>query len=58
MMLSHFKKLFSSALLFSGLALLTTQAFAAADTLKQEDFVGISFWIISMALVASTVFFF
>lgn len=26
--------------------------------LKQDDFVGISFWIISMALIASTVFFF
>ena len=35
------------------------QAFAATTlTLKQDDFVGISFWIISMALVASTVFFF
>ena len=33
--------------------------FAATTTpLKQDDFVGISFWIISMALVASTVFFF
>ena len=26
--------------------------------LKQNDFVGISFWIISMALIAATVFFF
>ena len=26
--------------------------------LKQDDFVGISFWIISMALIAATVFFF
>jgi len=31
---------------------------AAAADLKSDDFVGISFWIISMALVASTVFFF
>ena len=30
----------------------------SSATLKQDDFVGISFWIISMALVASTVFFF
>ena len=32
----------------------------AADTanLKSDDFVGISFWLISMALVASTAFFF
>ncbi len=31
---------------------------ATTATLKQDDFVGISFWIISMALVAATVFFF
>lgn len=31
---------------------------ASTSVLKQDDFVGISFWIISMALVASTVFFF
>lgn len=31
---------------------------ASSSVLKQDDFVGISFWIISMALVASTVFFF
>ena len=31
---------------------------ATTSTLKQDDFVGISFWIISMALIASTVFFF
>jgi sensory rhodopsin len=30
----------------------------AADTLKPDDYVGISFWLISMALVASTAFFF
>ncbi len=29
-----------------------------ASTLAADDFVGISFWLISMALVASTVFFF
>ena len=31
---------------------------ASADILKQNDFVGISFWIISMALIAATAFFF
>jgi bacteriorhodopsin len=31
---------------------------ATAGTLKQDDFVGISFWIISMALIAATAFFF
>ena len=40
-------------------ATLTNIASAASSpALKQDDFVGISFWIISMALVASTVFFF
>lgn len=41
------------------LVLLSTHASAApSETLKPNDFVGISFWLISMALVASTVFFF
>lgn len=31
---------------------------SAGATLKQDDFVGISFWIISMALIAATAFFF
>ena len=31
---------------------------ASSPVLKQDDFVGISFWIISMALIAATVFFF
>jgi bacteriorhodopsin len=38
-------------------SLIPTEAFAAND-LKAGDFVGISFWLISMALVASTAFFF
>lgn len=33
-------------------------AAAANSVLKPDDFVGISFWLISMALIASTVFFF
>jgi bacteriorhodopsin len=41
------------------LALSTSYASAATGgTLHPDDFVGISFWLISMALVASTVFFF
>ncbi|WP_344765631.1 bacteriorhodopsin-like [Actimicrobium antarcticum] len=41
------------------LLLATGQVFAASgDVLKPDDFVGISFWLISMALVASTAFFF
>ena len=42
------------------LPFLSLQAYASSSSsvLKQDDFVGISFWIISMALVASTAFFF
>lgn len=41
------------------LSLFGSQALAATGSvLKPDDFVGISFWLISMALVASTVFFF
>ncbi len=44
----------------AGLITLTysTTAFAAGTTLEPNDFVGISFWLISMALVAATAFFF
>jgi len=43
----------------ASLAFTTNQAFAAGSSvLKPDDFVGISFWLISMALIASTVFFF
>jgi bacteriorhodopsin len=43
----------------AALALSSTQASAASSaSLDPNDFVGISFWLISMALVASTVFFF
>ena len=38
---------------------LVDKAFAATNSvLRADDFVGISFWIISMALIAATVFFF
>lgn len=41
------------------MVLATGQAFAATEAiLRPDDFVGISFWFISMALIASTVFFF
>lgn len=41
------------------MALLPSMASAqAAKTLESSDFVGISFWLISMALVAATAFFF
>jgi sensory rhodopsin len=48
---------------FAALAMTTllaspTTAFAADGNLKSDDYVGISFWLISMALVAATAFFF
>ena len=52
-------KLAVTSALGASLFFTTTQAFAAGSSvLKQDDFVGISFWIISMALIAATVFFF
>jgi bacteriorhodopsin len=58
--------LFKSIKQFAGLAGLSSvfavftagQASAAGMVLKSDDFVGISFWLISMALVAATAFFF
>jgi len=48
-----------AALMTAALALAPVAANAAdALTLKADDYVGISFWLISMALVASTAFFF
>ena len=38
--------------------LVSSEALAATQTLQSHDFVGISFWFISMALVAATAFFF
>ena len=60
MITSIFKSAVSKISAFGAvLALASNHAFAATSTpLKQDDFVGISFWIISMALVAATVFFF
>jgi bacteriorhodopsin len=50
----------AAAVVTSGtvLALCSTSAAASSSVLKPDDFVGISFWLISMALIASTVFFF
>ena len=47
-----------TALIAAALAITPTVAFAAGGNLESNDFVGISFWLISMALVASTAFFF
>jgi len=40
------------------LGLTSTPVLASTKVLNSDDFVGISFWLISMALVASTAFFF
>lgn len=58
-----FKKIRPITVLGFGLgivgALASTHAAAASGALlKPDDFVGISFWLITMALMASTVFFF
>ena len=54
-------QLISASVLLVGaaVALVSSPTHAATNaTFKQDDFVGISFWIISMALIAATVFFF
>ena len=51
------KKLAGYAVPTAALSLVPAVAFAA-ENLEQDDFVGISFWLISMALIASTAFFF
>ena len=48
----------TSALAVAAMAFTPIAAHAEALTLKSDDYVGISFWLISMALVASTAFFF
>lgn len=51
-------RILNSVLSVSALSMLPSIAGAADANLQPGDFVGISFWLISMALVASTVFFF
>lgn len=46
------------SVLLIGAALALISGSAQAADLKQDDFVGISFWIISASMVAATVFFF
>ena len=52
------KKLKLFALTAVALMGITTVANAATAMLAQDDFVGISFWIISMGMLAATAFFF
>jgi bacteriorhodopsin len=61
MIQDFFKSVKNKCLLGLSLLGLSTLAFAeshGAAVLQANDFVGISFWLISMALVASTAFFF
>ena len=60
MMLNRiWSKTTAMATLVMAAAMASSQTLAATNsTLKPDDFVGISFWLISMALIASTVFFF
>ena len=52
------KKLKLFALTIVALLGVTTVANAATAMLAQDDFVGISFWVISMGMLAATAFFF
>ena len=52
------KKLKLFALTVVALIGVTSVANAAPAMLAQDDFVGISFWVISMGMLASTAFFF
>ena len=52
------KKLKLFALTAVALLGVTTVANAATAMLAQDDFVGISFWVISMGMLAATAFFF
>ena len=54
------KQLTAATVLVLGaaVALMSSPTHANTTTLKQDDFVGVSFWVISMALIAATVFFF
>ena len=52
------KKLKLFALTAVALMGITTVANAATAMLAQDDFVGISFWVISMGMLAATAFFF
>jgi bacteriorhodopsin len=59
MMSKNLKASIGTLLATGAAALLPMQATAATGAvLKSNDFVGISFWLITMALTASTVFFF
>ena len=59
-MIKNIKSSFKSKCLMSIAALAASSPVLAGDALvlQANDFVGISFWLISMALVASTAFFF
>jgi bacteriorhodopsin len=58
MRVSKFTTLKLGLLSLLGLFGVVTHANASSVVLKSDDFVGVTFWLISMALVAATAFFF
>ena len=54
----NFRKSCVASIAAISLTFMPSLAMAAGANLQPNDFVGISFWLISMALVAATVFFF
>ena len=50
-------KVMKTAMIAGGLAALPTVANAATAMLAATDYVGISFWTISMAMMAAAIFF-
>ena len=62
-MTSYLKSAYTKAFMFFMFCFMITPTTAKAATLgsanlQASDFVGVSFWVISMALVAATAFFF
>ena len=52
------KKLILVALTATALIGVTSSANAESMLLQENDFVGITFWLVSMSLLAATAFFF
>jgi|TARA_B100001094_G_C18138687_1_gene776607 bacteriorhodopsin len=57
-MFKNYKKLLATLVPASVLVTVPSIAMAAAGSLDPKDYVGISFWIISISMVAATAFFF
>ncbi len=58
-MLKAWSSITKTSIIGAAMVAIPTEVLAASSSvLKANDFVGISFWVISMALIASTAFFF